>query len=99
MKCAGLIFEREKEMDIFYKEHKVGTRRIDFFVNNTIMVEIKAISGLEDTHIAQIKNYLEAYNLQIGLLLNFGQAKLEFKRESTTIKSEPGFMGSKGFSG
>ena len=67
-------------MEIFYKDKKVGTRRVDFFVENKIMVEIKALTKLEDVHLAQAMNYIEAYNLEIGLLLNFGARSLEFKR-------------------
>ncbi len=76
----GLSFQREFEMTIFYTNVQVGTRRIDFFVEGKIMVELKAITMLEDVHLAQAKNYLEAYNLSVGLLLNFGSVSLEFKR-------------------
>jgi GxxExxY protein len=80
MKYAGLTFEREKEMDVFYREEHIGSRRVDFFVENKIMVELKAIIKLEDVHLAQAINYLEAYNMEIGLLINFGAKSLEFKR-------------------
>ena len=76
----GLVFEREKEMPIFYHGRQIGTRRVDFFVEDVIMVELKALVRLEDVHLAQAINYLEAYNMQIGLLLNFGAKSLEFKR-------------------
>ena len=76
----GLTFEREKTMDIFFKGVKVGTRRVDFFVDNSIMVEIKAVLNLEGAHFAQAINYLEAYKTDIGLLINFGQHSLQFKR-------------------
>ncbi|MFZ1321321.1 MAG: GxxExxY protein [Ignavibacteria bacterium] len=72
--------EREKEIPIHYKGHDIGTRRVDFFIDDKIMVEIKAIIKLEDVHLAQALNYLEAYNMEIGLLLNFGAKSLEFKR-------------------
>ena len=71
---------REYDMDIFYKEEKVGNRRVDFLVEVLIAVEIKALSQLEPLHLAQAINYLEAYQLEVGLLLNFGSARLEFKR-------------------
>ena len=58
----------------------IGTRRVDFFVENKIMVEIKAVINLEDVHLAQAMNYVEAYNMEIGLLLNFGAKSLQFKR-------------------
>ena len=77
---ASLGFTREHEMDIFYKNQHIGTRRVDFFVEEKIMVEIKAITKLEDVHLAQAMNYLQAYNLEIGLLINFGAKSLEFKR-------------------
>jgi GxxExxY protein len=75
-----LAFEREKEMSIFYREQQIGTRRVDFFVEDKIMVELKAVIKLEDVHLAQAMNYLEAYNMEIGLLINFGAKSLEFKR-------------------
>ena len=80
MTLAGLAFEREKEMSIYYRGMVVGTRRVDFFVEEKIMVEIKAIIELENVHLAQGINYLEAYNMEIGLLLNFGSKSLTFKR-------------------
>jgi|SRR5690606_7270074 len=80
MNLQGIAHEREKEMLLLYKGYDVGTRRVDFFVDDTIMVEIKALIQLEDVHLAQAKNYLEAYHLQIGLLINFGAKSLEFKR-------------------
>jgi len=80
MGYAGLPFEREKEMDIHYRGEKIGTRRVDFFVDGKIMVELKALVALEDVHLAQAMNYLEAYNMEIGLLINFGAKSLQFKR-------------------
>jgi GxxExxY protein len=80
MSKQGLSYEREKEMPIFYEGQSVGTRRVDFFVANGIMVELKAITVIEDVHLAQTINYLEAYNMEVGLLINFGARSLEFKR-------------------
>ena len=71
---------REYDMDILYKEEKVGNRRVYFLVEGLIAVEIKALSQLEPLHLAQAINYLEAFQLEVGLLLNFGSARLEFKR-------------------
>lgn len=79
MKKQGLDFEREMEMNIYYEDYKIGTRRVDFFVEN-IMVELKARIKLEDVHLAQAMNYCQAYNLPIALLINFGAKSLEFKR-------------------
>jgi len=80
MNVAGLAFTREMEMPIYYREEQIGTRRVDFFVEGKIMVELKALIKLEDVHLAQAMNYLEAYKMGIGLLLNFGSKSLEFKR-------------------
>ena len=76
----GILFEREFEMPVLYKEEQIGTRRADFFVEETVMIEIKALILLEDVHLAQAINYLEAYNMEVGLLINFGSKSLEFKR-------------------
>ncbi|MBK9794720.1 MAG: GxxExxY protein [Sphingobacteriales bacterium] len=80
MKLQNIEFAREFEMDIFYKNQHIGTRRVDFLVENIISVEIKALIKLEPVHLAQAINYLEAYNLEIGMLINFGSMKLEFHR-------------------
>ena len=73
-------FQREFEMPIYYKEEQLGTRRVDFLVESVVSVEIKAIAALENVHIAQAINYLEAYDLEVGMLINFGSKSLEFKR-------------------
>jgi len=80
MRLADIGFSREFEMPIFYRDEQIGTRRVDFLVEGMISVELKAIIKLEDVHFAQAINYLEAYNLEIGLLINFGEASLNFKR-------------------
>lgn len=80
MNLSGIAFNREFEMTIFYREEQIGTRRVDFLVEGIISVELKAITVLEDVHFAQAINYLEAYNLEIGLLINFGEKSLNFKR-------------------
>jgi len=80
MKLAHIEFAREMEMSIFYRDFEIGTRRVDFFIENKVMVEIKAITKLEDVHLAQAMNYQEAYKMEIGLLINFGSKSLEFKR-------------------
>lgn len=76
----SITYSRETEMSIFYKEIAIGTRRVDFFVDEKILVEIKAIIELDDVHLAQALNYLEAFNIEIGLLINFGAKSLQFKR-------------------
>jgi len=82
----NIAFEREKEMPIFYKEQHIGTRRVDFLVEGVVSVELKALTQLEDVHLAQAINYLEAYNIEIGLLINFGAKSLEFKRLINKVK-------------
>ncbi|MBK7303907.1 MAG: GxxExxY protein [Saprospiraceae bacterium] len=76
----GLGFQREMEMTIYYEGIDIGTRRVDFFVEDVIMVELKALIKLEEVHLTQAMNYCQAYNLPIGLLINFGAKSLEFKR-------------------
>ena len=76
----GLDFAREQEIPIYYEGIEVGTRRVDFLVEDQVMVELKAVSQLEDVHLAQGLNYLTAYQLEKGLLINFGGRSLEFKR-------------------
>lgn len=71
---------REVELSIYYKGAIIGTRRVDFLIEDRICVELKATSSLTDVHLAQALNYLEAFNHEIGLLLNFGSKSLEIKR-------------------
>ncbi len=80
MNLQGISFDREFEMPIFYKEKPIGTRRVDFLVETKISVELKALTKIESVHLAQAINYLEAYNLEVGLLINFGNNRLEFHR-------------------
>jgi GxxExxY protein len=72
--------QREFCMPIYYREKKIGERRVDFLVEDKISVEIKALIKLENVHLAQAMNYLEAYNLEVGMLINFGANSLEWKR-------------------
>lgn len=80
MADSGLSFSREHEMPVYYKNQQIGTRRVDFLVEGVISVELKAIIQLEDVHLAQAINYLEAYDLEVGLLINFGAKSLQQKR-------------------
>jgi GxxExxY protein len=75
-----IAFAREFEMPIFYKDEQIGAIRVDFLVENVISIELKALAKLEDLHLAQAINYLEAYNLEIGMLITFGCKSLEFRR-------------------
>ena len=84
----GISFSREHEMPIFYKGLQVGTRRVDFLVEGVVAVELKALIKLEDIHLAQGINYLEAYDLDVGLLINFGGRSLEVKRLSNKKRRE-----------
>lgn len=80
MKKQGLSYKRELEMPIYYDGKQIGTRRVDFFVENKVMLELKAVTQLEKVHMAQAINYLEAYQIETGLIINFGATSLEFKR-------------------
>ncbi len=77
---SRIVFNREFEMPVYYKNQQIGTRRVDFLVQGNISVEIKALTKLEEVHFAQAINYLEAYDPETGLLINFGAKSLEFKR-------------------
>lgn len=80
MTNQGIYFQRELEMPLFYDKQHIGTRRVDFLVEETVMVELKAVIKMEDVHLAQGLNYLVAYKVDLGLLLNFGARSLEVKR-------------------
>jgi GxxExxY protein len=88
---AGIGFQREIEQAIFYKEEQVGTRMADFIIEDKIVVELKAVIRQEDVHLSQAKNYLTAYNFDIGLLINFGSASMEYKRIFRSEKSSKSF--------
>jgi GxxExxY protein len=77
---AGIEFLREQEMPIYYEGVHVGTRRADFIVAGEVMLELKAIIKLEEVHLAQALNYLSAYQIEKGLLINFGSNSMEIKR-------------------
>ena len=85
----GIGFKREVSMDVYYKGKKIGERRVDFLVEDLISVELKAITVLEKVHFAQAMNYLEAYNLEVGMLINFGATSLQNHRfANKKFKSE-----------
>jgi len=79
---AGLKFEQELLVDIFYKDYidPIGARRVDFLVEGLVLVELKALSELNEIHVNQLLNYLRIYKIEIGLLLNFGENRLNTKR-------------------
>lgn len=80
LRDSNLSFEREQEMPIYYKNIPIWKRRVDFFVDDKIALEIKAVTELQDVHVSQAINYLEAYDLEVGLLINFGARSLQFNR-------------------
>lgn len=80
MQLQGLSFNREFVMPVYYKGRHISTRRVDFLVDKNISTELKAVHLMDDSHLAQAINYLEAWNLEIGLLINFGSKSLQFKR-------------------
>ena len=83
MRNNKLLFSKGTQHEnLFYENEEIGERRVDFFVENKIMVELKAIILLENVHLAQAKNYLEAYNMEIGLLINFGNTSLRIQKTS-----------------
>jgi len=88
---AGILFQREAEQPLFYKEEHVGTRRADFIIEDKLVVELKSVIKLEDVHLSQAKNYLTAYNFDTGLLINFGSASMEYKRIFRSAKSSKSF--------
>jgi GxxExxY protein len=88
-KLQCVVFEDEFEIKIYYKGEQVGIRRIDFLVEKVVPVEIKAASELSDINIGQAKNYLEASGIEIGLLINFGAASLQFKRMINNRSTSP----------
>ncbi len=93
MERAGLDFGREVEQTIYYDGIVVGTRRADFIVANRVVVELKALTSLDEVHIAQSKNYVVAYGFAIGLLINFGARSLEYRRIFNDKLPESGFSG------
>ena len=80
LEFQGIEFVREMEMEIFYRDKQIGTRRVDFFIEDKVMLEIKALSNIEEVHKAQAINYCEVYNIADGLLINFGSTSLQFNR-------------------
>ena len=80
MEREELSFSREHEIPIWFKGVQVGTRRVDFLIEEKVLVELKAVSELENVHVSQVLNYLEAFELEVGLLINFGRQSLDFRR-------------------
>lgn len=76
----AINYQREESMPLFYKGQNVGSRRGDFIVDDKVLVELKAVSEINETHYNQVLNYLTAFELEVGLLINFGENSLKFKR-------------------
>ena len=84
LKKSGLSCEAEIEKDIYYEGIKVGSRRLDLLINNTVIVELKAVTEVEPLFYNQIINYLKIFKIEIGLLINFGNTNLQYKRFANT---------------
>lgn len=80
LQSKSINYQREESMPLFYKGQNVGSRRADFIIDEKVLVELKAVSELTETHYNQVLNYLTAFELEIGLLINFGENSLRFKR-------------------
>lgn len=81
LRKAGLLAEQQKPITVFYEGEVVGSFAADILVNESIIVELKVASAIDDSHEAQLLNYLKATELRIGLLLNFGTPRLGIKRK------------------
>lgn len=79
----NVIFEREKEINVRYGVITIGKKKLDFIVENRIIIELKKVDLINDVHIAQVVSYLKTMNLKLGLILNFGGSKLQIKRVIT----------------
>ena len=84
----GIAFVRQKPIPLFYRDHQIGEHRLDFLVEEKIVVELKAIDGLENVHFAIVRSYLKASGLADGLILNFSTTPLTVKR----VRRERGFQ-------
>ena len=80
LKAKGLKHIREADIKIYYKGENIALRRVDFLIDEKVTVELKAKTDLDDVHLAQAINYLEAAHYTVGLLINFGSKSLQFKR-------------------
>jgi GxxExxY protein len=84
----GVALVRQKPIPLFYRDHQIGEHRLDFLVEEKIVVELKAIDGLENVHFAIVRSYLKASGLADGLILNFSTMPLTVKR----VRRERGFQ-------
>jgi GxxExxY protein len=86
---AGIPFDREKRIPVFYRGHIMGDFIADLVVEEIIVVELKAVEGLLTAHSVQLVNYLSATRLDVGLLLNFGSKSLQFKTKTREYSPPP----------
>ena len=86
LEVSGVSFTREKEQPVYYREVRIGSRIVDFLIQDALLIELKAASELTDSNFSQIINYLTAFKLEVGLLINFGQKSLQYRR---FIKTKP----------
>jgi len=75
-----IVHQFQEEKEVLYEAEKVGAHRFDFLIDNRVIVEVKAIKCLEDIHFSQVRSYLKAWNLEIGLLINFATTPLTVRR-------------------
>ena len=87
--AAGMAFERQKLLPVFYREHVIGEHRLDLVVEGKVIIELKAISDLEDIHYAIVRSYLKAADLADALLLNFATSRLTVKRVGREYHPKP----------
>ncbi|GAA3989536.1 GxxExxY protein [Hymenobacter antarcticus] len=80
LEASSILFAREKVHPVFYRDVRIGSRIVDFLIQDNLLLELKATSELTDSHFAQIINYLTAFRLEVGLLINFGQKSLQYRR-------------------
>lgn len=80
LKEKGIFYERQKLIDIYYKDEKIGEYRLDLFVENKVILELKAVSELNSIFESQIYSYLKATGMKLGILINFGNRKVDFRR-------------------
>jgi GxxExxY protein len=83
----GIAFVRQKSIPLFYRDHQIGEHRVDFLVEDKIIVELKAVEALDKVHFAIVRSYLKAAGLSDGLILNFSSMPLTVKR----VRRERGF--------
>ena len=85
---SGQVFEVQKPVKVYYDDQPIGDFFADIIVSQLVVVELKAIQKLNKTHEVQLVNYLRATGLPVGLLINFGEEKIEIKSKIKELKSD-----------